>query len=193
MRFGLREIVFVLLLLGIPVGAWWFAFKPHNAQNTAMLKEIEEKRVRLRALNQATGTIGDLKQEIASLDDAVKFFQTKLPNEKEIDKVLQEVWQLAEQNHLITKSIRTLDRRPGDGAPQDGNYAEQPVGMKLQGDFKGFYAFLLAIENQPRIMRISQMKIGKEEKGGPGAIQVDLVMSVFFEGAKDSTCISKTL
>jgi hypothetical protein len=37
------------------------------------------------------------------------------------------------------------------------------------------------------------MKIGKEEKGGPGAIQVDLVMSVFFEGAKDSTCISKTL
>lgn len=192
MRFGLREIVFVLLLLGIPVGAWWFAFKPHNAQNTVMLKEIEDKRVRLRALNQATGTIGDLKKEIASLDEAVKFFQTKLPNEKEIDKVLQEVWQLAEQNRLITKSIRTLERRAGDNA-QEGNYSEQLIGMKLQGDFKGFYAFMLALENQPRIMRISQMKVGKDEKGGPGSIQVDVVMSVFFEGAKDSTCISKTL
>jgi Tfp pilus assembly protein PilO len=192
MRFGVREIVFVLLLLGIPVGAWWFAFKPHNAQNTAMLKEIEEKRVRLKALNQATGTIGDLKKEITSLDEAVSFFQTKLPNEKEIDKVLQEVWQLAEQNHLITKSIRTLDRRAGDNA-QEGSYSEQPIGMKLQGDFKGFYAFLLALENQPRIMRISQLKVGKDEKAGEGGIHIDLVMSVFFEGAKDSTCTSKTL
>jgi Tfp pilus assembly protein PilO len=192
MRFGLREIVFVLLLLGIPVGAWWFAFKPHNAQNATMLKEIEQKRVRLRALNEATGTIGDLKKEITSLDDAVNFFQTKLPNEKEIAKVLQEVWQLAEQNHLITKSVCALDRRGGDSV-QEGSYSEQPVGVKLQGDFKGFYAFLLALENQPRIMRISQMKVSKDEKDGQGAIQVDLVMSVFFEGAKDSTCTPKTL
>jgi hypothetical protein len=37
------------------------------------------------------------------------------------------------------------------------------------------------------------MKVGKDEKSGQGGIQVDMVMSVFFEGAKDNTCTPKTL
>ena len=32
MKFGLREIVFVVLLMAIPVGAYWFVFRPQNIQ-----------------------------------------------------------------------------------------------------------------------------------------------------------------
>jgi len=182
MKFGLREIVFIVLLMGIPVGAWWFIFRPHNQREAEMLKETEAKQAKLRALNQTTGAIGDLKKEIDSLEKAVSFFQSKLPPEKEIDKVLKEVWQLAESNRLITKSIRTLQRTTEETAQAASSpHAEQPIAMQLDGDFVGLYGFLLALENQPRIMRINNMKLKKADKGSEGQMQATLEMSVFFE------------
>ena len=33
MKFTMRELVFVFVLMGIPVGTWWFAFRPLNAHD----------------------------------------------------------------------------------------------------------------------------------------------------------------
>ena len=41
MKFGIREIVFMVVLAAIPVGAWWFVFRPSNARNARMLAEID--------------------------------------------------------------------------------------------------------------------------------------------------------
>ncbi len=111
MKFSIREIILVALTVAIPVGAWWTVYRPNNARNVAMTKEVEARQAKLQELNRVTGTIGDLKMEIASLEKAIQFFRSRLPTEKEIDKVLQEVWRLAESNNLSTKSIRTLDRQ----------------------------------------------------------------------------------
>jgi Tfp pilus assembly protein PilO len=191
MKFGLREIIFIVLLTALPLGAWWLIFRPHNAAEAQMLKQITAKQDRLRELNHTTGTIGDLKREIEDLQKAVAFFQSKLPSEKEIDKVLQEVWNLAEANQLTTKSIRTADK-PGDTfASPSGPHAEQMIQMTLEGDFRGFYGFLLALENQPRIMRIRKMKMVTPDKASPGYVQVTFEMSIFFERAdKDSLCLA---
>ena len=199
MKFGIREIVFIIILTAIPVGAWWFVFRPADARDAEMMKQIETRQQKLHALNRATATIGNLKMEIASLEEAIKFFRSKLPSEKEIDKVLQEVWRLAEANQLTTKSIRTIKVQSAAVTLTDPNgpYAEQPILIKLEGPFTGFYGFLLALESQPRIMRIQQMSIVEISKGGgcrgkkasedekakvgKGYIRVDCLVSVFFE------------
>ena len=182
MKFGLRELVFVLLLMAIPLGAWWFAFRPRDAMDATMLRQIEAKRAKLQELNKTTATIGDMQREIASLEKGIAFLQAKLPSEKEIDKVLQEVWRLAEANRLTTKSIRTTSKNPQlVFAASDGSQAELPIEMKLEGNFLGFYAFLLALENQPRIMRIRKMTLSKPPTGEEGAMQAEFEMTVFFE------------
>jgi len=182
MKLGTREIAFNLLLAAILVGAWWFVFRPNAARKAEMLAEIEAKQEKLRSLNQATATIGDLKQEIASLDKAIGFFRSKLPTEKEMDKVLREVWRLAEANHLTTKSIRQLNSKSEMILTEEaGPYAEQPISVKLEGHFAGFYGFLLALERQPRIMRIQEMEIAKHRKAPDGHIDAECKISVFFE------------
>jgi len=185
MRFGLREAVFVLVLTVIPVVAWWLVFRPNSARNREMMAQIESKQEKLRALNVATGTVGDVRKEITALEKAMAFFHSKLPNEKEIDKVLQDVWRVAEANQLVTKSIRTVPRDPRSSLDMPGPQTEQPISMKLEGDFRGFYAFLLALENQPRITRIQRMAIRKPDKGVPGYVQAEFVMSIFFEAAPE--------
>ncbi len=182
MKFGVREIVFTVLLLLIPVGAWRFVLRPSSQRNAEMLAQIAVKQEKLRELNRATGTIGDLKGEIASLEKAIGFFQSKLPSEKEIDKVLNEVSLLAEANHLTTKKIRTLGRTGEKSLLSlSASQSEQPIEMRLEGDFAGFYVFLQALENQPRIMRVTQMILKKPDKGPEGAMTAEISMSIFFE------------
>ena len=182
MKFGIREIAILLIVTAIPVGAWLLVFRPHSRTNAEMLRQIENRQAKLRALNKATATLGDLKTEIASLEDAIKYFRSKLPGEKEIDKVLQEVWRLAESNQLATKSIRTLKVNEENLlADASGPYSEQPISMQLEGPFAGFYGFLLALERQPRIMRIQQMNLTKPDKADEGYVRAECTVSVFFE------------
>ena len=183
MKFGLREIVFVALLVIVPVASWSLVFRPMNAEAADIREQIEAKQARLRELDRATATIGDLKSRIEKLEEAMVFFRSKLPNEKEIDKVLEEVWQLAERNRLATKSIRTLKRTQAQQlGPTGRSCSEQPIGVLLEGNFLGFYSFLQALENQPRIMRIQKMDLTKAARGPQGDMRAEFTMTIFFEG-----------
>jgi len=187
-RFGIREIVFTVMLAAIPVAAWWFVLRPNSRHNAEMMRQIESRQVKLQQLNRATATLGDLKAEIESLEKAIAFFRSRLPSEKEMDKVLREVWRLAETNELTTKSIRTL-RPTNEGLLTEpgGPYAEQPIRMKLEGPFEGFYAFLLALEAQPRIMRLQKMTIDKMCKAGPSHVSAECDVTIFFERSSEGT------
>ena len=193
MKLGLREYLFFALLVGVPLGAWWMVFRPQNERESAMRQQLEAKQAKLRDLNRTTGELGNLRAAIKSLSKGIDFFQSKLPSEREIDKVLQEVWRLADANDLITKSIRTGTRSGPNRFSQAGSAAqEQPIEMTLEGDFLGFYAFLQALENQPRIMRIHEMQLEMlNKRGAPtGRVQASLTVTIFFEqsDSKDKPC-----
>jgi type IV pilus assembly protein PilO len=181
MKPGPREIAFAMLLLAMPLGAWHFLFRPQNQRDAELRQQIAQKQDRLRAVNRATAAIGDLQKEIASLSGAIDIFQSKLPSDKEIDQVLQELWKIAETNQLTTKSVRTLPRSPENLlAGSGGQHAEQPISMQLEGDFHGFYGFLQALENRPRIMRVRNMTLTRGPKV-EGSVTASIVMSIFFE------------
>jgi Tfp pilus assembly protein PilO len=184
MKFGIREIIFLVLLVTIPLSAWALAFRPAKTRNEEMTRQIEAQRTKLADLNRATGTIGDMEAEIASLDEAIGYFSTKLPSEKEMDQVIRELWRLAEANELTTKSIRPLYEKAAVRLTEpSGPYAEQPISMILEGRFKGLYGFLLAMERQPRIMRLLDMTVADLGENKDGRVRTTCVMSVFFERA----------
>ena len=182
MNAKVRNILFGILLLGVPVGAWWFVFRPGNVQHAEMREQVRSKQEKLQKLNRLVGTVGNLKAEITSLEKAISFFQSKLPNEKEIDKVLRETWRLAEKNKLVTKSIRTnAQLGPDESMFVTGSHSEQPIVIHLEGRFEGFYTFLQELEAQPRIMRVSRLILTKPKDIEEGFITANFDMSVFFE------------
>ena len=177
----LRQVVFVLMLLSLVFGGWYFVFRPRDIQDQQMRLQIAAKQKQLQKLNRATATIGNLKEEIANLEKAIEFFRSKLPNEKEIDKVLEEVWRLAEVNNLTTMGIYTARRSSSSVFVTEGSTQnEQPITMGFEGEFLGFYGFLQALESQPRIMRIRSISLDCPD-GGRGRIKAEVEMSVFFE------------
>ena len=185
MQAKVYKALFLAVLVGLPLSAWRMAFVPRNVMAGKLESQVADKRERLKAVNKATATIGDLEKEIEALNKAINYLRAKLPNEKEIDKVLQEVWGLAERNHLVTKSIRTMDRKklPADVAASMGQ-GEQPITIQLEGSFLGFYAFLQELEKQPRIMLVREMNMLKTEKAAEGYISVEFIVTIFFENSE---------
>ena len=174
MKFGIREIIFVIVMLGLLGSTNYFVFSKANKKKAALLDDIHQKQSALGNLQQATAGIDDLNRKCDELQKAITFFESKLPQEKEVDKILKEVWQMAEQNSLVTRTVKTQKSERGP------NYSEQPITMALAGDFNGFYSFLLQLEKLPRITRVTQMKIEKMQERD-GSMTASLTLSIFFE------------
>ncbi|MFN4242923.1 MAG: type 4a pilus biogenesis protein PilO [Tepidisphaerales bacterium] len=174
MKFGAREFVFFTLLLGLLAGSWYFVFKRANDRRAYLQAEIERKEQDLENLRRSTAGIEDLGKKIAELQQAIAFFESKLPQEKEMDKILKEVWQMAQANSLECRTIKTLR------AERLASYSEQPIELVMSGDFAGFYSFLLQLEKLPRITRLSQMNLQKITSAD-GQMTARVTLSVFFE------------
>jgi len=176
MRFGLREALFVLLLLAVPCAAYMFVFQPRNVEMAEAQREIKSKRAKLEKVEAVTQTTTNLEAEIDKLLSALAAIEQRLPAEHEMHVVLRDVEQLAVEHKLVSKRFTPDKPRPKAGA------IEKPIRLELEGDFDGFYSFLKELHALPRITQISRLKIRKPKSDeAEGRIRVDMMLSVFYE------------
>jgi type IV pilus assembly protein PilO len=173
MTSGLRKLVFFALLVAVACVAYQLMIKPANKGLAEQKAKVEEKRAKLRAFEEATSAAEGLTRQLEQLQQAVAFFESRLPSTSEIDKVLRDVTVISEKQGLKPKIIRTLKRKENNG------YIEQPLKMELTGDFNSFYSFLLEIEKLPRIMKIRELELLKDDKQ-EGIIETNFIVSIFF-------------
>lgn len=175
MQFGIRELLFLGLLLAMPMASYFFVFQPRNEWKVQARAEIRQKQEKLAQLDEATANMFDIGGEIDRLSNAIEVYEQKLPAQREVEVILKEVWELAHKHSLTPKSVRT------DKIVSTAHYAELPIKMVIVGDFDGFYSFLLDLEKLPRITRMPTMKLKKIDRE-EGAMQADVVLTIFFEG-----------
>jgi Tfp pilus assembly protein PilO len=174
MKPGIRVLLFAFVMVGLLVGSYFFVFLKHDQKKQAKQAQVESKLKALADLEKATSNVKDVDRKIEELQKATAFFESKLPQGKDMDKVLKEVWQLAESTGLKTKTVRTAKAKKMHG------YSEQPIDMALSGDFHGFYEFMLRLEKLPRLTKVTQLNLSKiADKDGD--MQAQLTLSIFFE------------
>jgi len=167
----------LLTLLGIVVATVAVVFvvvRPLGQRVAADQEAIRDRRDQLVKLQRVARRINDLQEEIKRLEDALAFFEDRLPQQREIDVILREVWVTAEARSLAARTIRTLKVETAS------RYNAQPISLTLEGPFAGFYEFLLCLEQLPRITKVREMQIQKSPTE-PGAVLVDMVVDIFFE------------
>ncbi|MFG0328724.1 MAG: type 4a pilus biogenesis protein PilO [Phycisphaerales bacterium] len=174
MRFGVREILFVFVLLAIPVASFMLVFKPRNAEIQEAKEEISRKRADLQKLSETTLRINDLGAAIVSWEEAIDLIEAKLPGEQQVDQVLRQAWEIADRHGLVIDSVAP------DKKLDAGQFMELPIKVELSGDFDGFYRFLLDLEQLPRLTRIKNLKM-ERMSDVDGAMTAKFTLSVFFE------------
>ncbi|MDH7598772.1 MAG: type 4a pilus biogenesis protein PilO [Sedimentisphaerales bacterium] len=178
MSSGARHVLFFGLLMGLSIAGYQFMIRPSNAQLAAAKQRVEAKLAKLAEFEKATAKVQDINKQMAQIDQAIAFFESKLPPSSQIHKVLEQVTLIAQRHNLDPKTIRTLARKDSDA------YVEQPLSLQLEGNFNAFYSFLLELERLPRIIRVSKMDLVKVKDQNAGIITADLVISIFFQPSK---------
>jgi Tfp pilus assembly protein PilO len=185
MRFGFREFIFFLVLLAVPVASYFYVFKPRNLEIERANNEIATKQARLDTLEAVTSKIQDIGLEIERGRESVEMVEAKLPSAQDVEGILEQAWQIARRNALTLVSLKSEKSVP------TALYMEQPLKVVMEGQFDGFYQFLLELENLPRITRIFQMKVEKAGAGTkvgpqpedlpPGSMRAEFTLSIYFE------------
>lgn len=171
---NLRKVVFLILLVSVAVVGYQYMIKPANAHLAEAKGRVDAKMAQLAKFEEATAAAESLTKQLEELQQAMGFFESKLPPTSQIHQVLEQVTVIAQKEGLKPKTIRTLNRKDNSG------YIEQPLTMALEGNFSSFYSFLLELEKLPRIMKIRELDVGKA-KGEDGQIAADFTVSIFFQ------------
>lgn len=171
---GFRKAVFFVLLLGVAVAGYQYMIKPANKHLFEAKERVHAKLDKLDEFEKATAAAEGLTKQLEQLQEAITFFESKLPPTSEIHKVLEQVTVIAQKQGLKPKTIRTLKKKDNSG------YVEQPLKMGLVGNFNSFYSFLLELEKLPRIMKIRELTLDKEVKN-EGQIEAEFIVSIFFQ------------
>jgi len=174
MTSGLRKVLFFVLLLSLACVAYQLMIKPANRHLSEHKAKVQTKLVKLGEFEEATAAAEGLTKQIEQLQDAVEFFESRLPPTSEIDKVLRDVTVIVQKQGLRSKRVLKLKEKDNSG------YVEQPLKMELVGNFNSFYSFLLELEKLPRIMKIRELELKKQTKD-EGRITTDFVVSIFFQ------------
>jgi type IV pilus assembly protein PilO len=192
---GMRDLAFVAVLLGVPVASYFFVFKPRNEEITRARVEIVSKQEKLTELRKLTSRIGDLGREIASREEELEKLNQKLPDREAVDRILEQVTELAKRSNLVVPVVRS------EKVITAGLAMELPMRMVIEGDFDGFYQFLLDVESLPRITRINAMRISKPGFGArdvdmaeapQGAMRAEFTLSIYFNGDQNALLPNKT-
>lgn len=174
MTSGLRQAIFFVLLVGVAAIGYQGMIRPANRKLAEAKQKLEGKRAKLADFEEATGNTEDLNKQLEQLQEAVRFFESKLPPTSEVHKVLEQVTVIAQKQGLKPKTIKTLQPKDNSG------YVEQPLNMKLVGNFTSFYSFLLELEKLPRIMKLRELKLEKQNSS-EGEIGAEFILSIFFQ------------
>jgi type IV pilus assembly protein PilO len=174
MRIGLREAFLLAVLLALPLASWWLIFRPQNAEITQAKREIEHKQSMLRKVQETTAKTQDLQRENEEIRKQIQSIEARLPSNKEVDMIVRQVSDLAVDAGLNAPGIESDKPIPA------AMYMEQPLKMKISGNFNGFHDFLIKLEELPRITRISDMKITRANDVN-GNMNAEFTLSIYFQ------------
>jgi type IV pilus assembly protein PilO len=174
MNSNFRKAVFFILLVGLAVVGYQYMIKPANKDLAEIKAKVDSKLEQLVKFEEATAAAEDLTKQLDKLQEAIEFFESKLPPKSQIHEVLEQVTVIAQKEGLKPKTIRTLTNKENNG------YIEQPLKMELVGNFSSFYSFLLELEKLPRIMKIRELELDKH-KISDGEVSASFIVSIFFQ------------
>ncbi|MCC6659916.1 MAG: type 4a pilus biogenesis protein PilO [Phycisphaerales bacterium] len=174
LRFGIREFILLGVLLALPLAAYWLVFRPQNAEIAQARQEIEHKRELLDKLKQTTAQNASLEKANEEIRSSITAIEARLPSNKEVDAVVRQVSDLAVQAGLDSPAIES------DKPVEASMYMEQPLKMKMTGNFNGFYDFLVKLEQLPRITRVPDLHLTRSTDTD-GFMKADFVLSIYFQ------------
>ncbi len=162
-----KAIIATALGLLILVGYWMLLLNPLREQKNALASTLSNLERELAQKKKIAADKPRLEEEIKLLKVQLAVAAARLPEEKEIPKLLVQVNTLG-----IETGLDFLTFRPGKSTPRDF-YTEIPLQMKVETSYHSLGRFFDKIARMSRIVGIGDMKIIPVAKKGESTITAE--------------------
>ncbi|MFQ5585450.1 MAG: type 4a pilus biogenesis protein PilO [Thermodesulfobacteriota bacterium] len=153
---------------------YFFVFSPKNAEIATRLTKLEDVQKRVVSLRDINRKLPMYRKTKEELEAKLRKALTQLPNEKEIPSLIDNISRAGKESGL-----EILVFKPS-GERAKGFYAEVPVSMKVNAEFKSFYTFCQKVGTMSRIVNIDNLSIvSKQDKGGSVVLRADFMATTF--------------
>jgi type IV pilus assembly protein PilO len=171
----LQKVGMLCGAVALMVGLYWFlVYRDYSAKLDAKQAILTKKQ---QELNEQMVILADLpkfRKETADMKGKRQKALEQLPNEKDIDKLLEDISSLA-----IESGLEILLFKPQQEVKRNF-YAEIPVELKLSGGYHDLALFYDKIASLPRIVNVSDMLIEKpQEVDGRNILQASCTAKTY--------------
>ena len=171
-----RYLLIGLLGGGIIVGYVYLLMMPLWAEKGKLEGDLQKLRADLDQKRIIAANRPKLEQEIKGLEKQLEVALVKLPEEKEIPKLLTQVNTLGQQSGLEFQLFRPA-------APiKRGFYAEVPIDIRVQGEYHTLGGFLDRVSKLERIVNVADLRIsplGVQQQRAGRTITADFKATTF--------------
>ncbi len=196
-----RVILWFLAVLVIGIGFYYLVYAPKTAEINTVSQELKKAKDELTRLTAQAARKEEIERRLKELQQQVKETEAKLPTSREIPTLLVQLEGLAAQSQVNLTLIRPGPPAagPGQGAPKPGQpgqpagpAAPAPLGLQqfaleltAEGSFDTVESFVRGIENFPRFIAMSDLKISPlpakvGEGGGRPRLSIGLTATTYF-------------
>lgn len=149
-----ETLVIAMFILGAVVAAYFFLFfKPSLGELTKILPQIKSLSVKLQDTRFAISRRAVLEEKEATLREKIDYYEEKLPNQKEIPKLLEHLSDIA-----IQSDVKIIGIKPA-GIPSGAIYRENPINFEAACGYHQLGEFIQKLETADRFMKISDIFI----------------------------------
>ena len=164
----------MLCALGVMVGVlglgYWFYWSNQFDERDALAAQEVTLRDQYRNKMGQAINLEALQAQKVQVDQYVERLQKQLPNKAEMAALLSDINQAG-----LGRGLQFDLFRPGQVVVRD-YYAEQPIDIKVTGNYHDIGAFAADMANLPRIVTLNNMTL---TAGKDGALALDAVAKTF--------------
>ena len=158
-------VLAVVLVLG-----WYFQWSPQVDTLDAGAAEELTLRAAYKSKIQQSINLEGLRKQKEQVREYVATLEKQLPSKAEMDALLSDINQAG-----VGRGLQFESFKPGQVVVRD-YYAEQPIDLKVTGNYHDVGAFTSDIANLPRIVTLNNLSL---TTGANGVLTLDAVAKTF--------------
>lgn len=142
-------------------------------------QEMEAAEQQLARVKDLVSVVSDLSATFGDLEKEAGRIRNALPSEQnaQLPELLVQIAALASQNGLVLQQINF-----GVGSENRGLYTAVEITLQVVGDYEALKTFLVAIEQNLRIIDVSRLNFGVAREGEENqAIQFNLALTTYYQ------------
>ena len=158
-KFFFTALVVAVILL---VGWYFFISSQQDDLASAQAKEVQLKQ-EFSSKQAEVVNLQALKAQLAEMNDLLRQMLRQLPSKTEMPALLVDISQTA-----LSAGLETELFQPGPEQPKEF-YAEQPIGIRMQGTYHQFGTFISGVASLPRVVILTMHDVSLHPTQAVGA------------------------